>query len=65
MKLKRTDTLEITERRLFVNGRPFNVTHPYEPVLGMENRNLVTIVFRGGGRFLTEGELEEIEGEFF
>ena len=64
MKLKRTDTLEVKDRRLLVNGRPFRVSYPDEPLLGMEGENVVTIVFRGCGCSLNEWGIEEIEGDF-
>ena len=64
MKLNRTDTLEVKNRRLLVNGKPFSVTYPDEPLLGMEGEHVVTIVFRGCGCSLNEWEPEEIEGEF-
>ena len=64
MKLKRTDTLEVKDRCLLVNGKPFKVVYPEEPLLGMEGDNVVTIVFRGCGCSLNEWEPEEIEGDF-
>ena len=64
MKLNKTDILNVKDRCLLVNGKPFNVTFPDEPLLGTEEGNLVTIVFRGCGCSLNEWEPEEIEGEF-
>ena len=64
MKLTRTDTLEVKDRSLLVNGKQFTVTYPYEPLLGMEGGNVVTIVFRGCGCSLNEWEPEEIDGDF-
>jgi hypothetical protein len=64
MKLNNNDILEVKDRRLLVNGKPFLVTFPDEPLLGTERGNLVTIFFRGCGCSLNEWEPEEIEGEF-
>jgi hypothetical protein len=64
MKLKPTDTLEVKNRRLYVNGKPFVVEYPDEPLCGTEDGKLVTLVFRGCGCSLTQWEPEEIEGYF-
>jgi hypothetical protein len=64
MKLKSTDTLEFINRGLTINGKPFVVENPDEPILGIEKGKLVTIVFRGCGCSLTHWEPEDIEGHF-
>jgi hypothetical protein len=65
MKLKSTDPLEFINRGLKVNGKSFLVEYPDEPILGVEEGKLVTIVFRGCGCSLTHWEPEDIEGHFF
>lgn len=64
MKLSPTDVLEVKDRRLYVNGKPFVVEHPDEPLCNIEEGKLVTLVFRGCGCTLTHWEPEEIEGHF-
>lgn len=63
-KLNKTDELEVIGRDLIVNGRPFNVFYPSEPLFGVKDGKLITIVFRGCGCTLTDWEPEEIEGEY-
>ena len=63
-KLNKTDRLEFIDRDLIVNGRSFNVVYPNEPLFGVKEGKLITIVFRGCGCTLTDWEPEEIEGEF-
>lgn len=64
MKLSPTDELTVVDRRLEVNGRPFQVRYPDEPLLCTENGRLVTIVFRGCGCTLSQWEPGEIEGNY-
>ena len=64
MKLKRTDKLEVVNHRLKVNGQPFVVEYPDEPICSIQEGKLVTLVFRGCGCTLTHWEPEEIEGYF-
>jgi hypothetical protein len=63
-KLNNTDQLKVIDRELIVNGRPFNVVYPNEPLFGVKDGKLITIVFRGCGCTLTDWEPEEIEGEY-
>jgi hypothetical protein len=64
MKLKNTDTLECINCCLKVNGKSFVVEYPDEPILGVEEGKLVTIVFQGCSCLLTHWEPEDIEGHF-
>jgi hypothetical protein len=64
MKLKDADKLEVVNHSLRVNGRPFKVAYPSEPIACMEDGRLVTLVFRGCGCTLSHWDPEEIEGEF-
>jgi|WetSurSiteA1Bulk_404760.scaffolds.fasta_scaffold05872_4 hypothetical protein len=64
MKLKSTDTLEFIRCGLTVNGKSFVVEYPDEPILGIEDGNLVTIVFRRCGCSLTHWAPKDIEGHF-
>jgi len=64
MKLSREDKMEVIENALFVNGRAFKPDRPAEPLFGVKDGKLITIVFRGCGCTLTEWEPEEIEGEY-
>jgi len=64
MKLKNTDKLELVDRTLTVNGRPFVVQYPDEPLFGTKNGRLITIVFKGCGYTQTKWDPEEIEGYF-
>lgn len=64
IKLNNNDQLEMRDRDLLVNGRPFKVITPNEPLFGVKEGKLITIVFRGCGCTLSEWDPEEIEGEF-
>jgi len=64
MKLSREDKMEMIGNVLFVNGRTFTPDQPAEPLFGVKDGKLITIVFRGCGCTLTEWEPEEIEGEY-
>jgi hypothetical protein len=64
MKLKNTDKLELVDRTLTVNGKPFVVQYPDEPLFGATDGKLVTIVFKGCGYTQTRWDPEEIEGYF-
>lgn len=64
MKLTSNDTLEVLNHSLRVNGRPFAVKYPAEPIACLEDGKLVTLVFRGCGCTLSHWEPEEIEGDF-
>jgi hypothetical protein len=62
IKLSKHDQLQLIDRDLIVNGRPFKVIFPNEPFFGVKDGRLITIVFRGCGCTLTDWEPEEIEG---
>jgi len=64
MKLKKTDKLELLDRTLNVNGKPFIVKYPDEPLFGTKDGKLVTIIFKGCGCTRTHWDPEEIEGYF-
>jgi len=64
MKLKKTDQLELVDRTLNVNGQPFVVQYPDEPLFGTKDGKLETIVFKGCGLTRTSWEPEEVEGYF-
>ena len=59
MTLNSTDDLEITNGCLMVNGKPFVVNVPDEPLWDVEDNRLVT-VFRG--HLFNYWKPEEIEG---
>jgi hypothetical protein len=64
MKLSSKDKLEVIDHRLRVNGRPFVVKYPDEPICTMERGKLVTLIIKGCGCTLTRWEPEDIEGNF-
>ena len=64
MRLKRTDRLEVVNHCLIVNGKPFEVRYPDEPICCIEKGKLVTLVIKGCGCSLTHWELEDVEGDF-
>lgn len=64
MKVKSSDTLEVVNRCLNVNGRPFIVEYPNEPLCCIEDGKLVTLVFRGCGCTLSHWDPDDIEGHF-
>ncbi|OPY04995.1 MAG: hypothetical protein A4E66_02509 [Syntrophus sp. PtaB.Bin001] len=64
MKLKNTDKLELVDRTLNVNGKPFVVQYPDEPLFCTKDGKLETIVFKSCGYTLTQWDPEEIEGYF-
>jgi len=64
MQLRCSDILEIIDRRLMVNGRPFKVTYPDEPLFRIKDGKLMTLVFKGCGCTINTWEHEDIEGEF-
>ena len=64
MKLSKADKMELIKDVLFVNGRPFILECPNEPLFGVKDGKLITIVFRGCGCTLTDWEPEEIEGDY-
>ena len=64
MRLSRNDKMELIDQVFFVNGRTFVLDCPNEPLFGVKDGKLITIVFRGCGCTLTEWEPEEIEGEY-
>ena len=64
MKLQKTDKLELIDRTLNVNGKPFVVRYPDEPMLCSRDGKLETIVFKACGFTRTLWEPEEIEGFF-
>ena len=64
MRIKNTDKLEVVNHRLRVNGRPFEVHYPDEPLCCVHRGKLVTLVIKGCGCTLNHWEPEEIEGEF-
>ncbi len=64
MKLTREHAIALHDNRLSVNGKPFEVLHPAEPLFAVRDGKLITIVFRGCGCTLNEWDPEEIEGEY-
>ena len=64
MRLKNTDRLDFVDRTLTVNGKPFIVQYPDEPLFGTRDGKLVTILFKGCGLTRTLWEPDEIEGYF-
>ncbi|MBN1545228.1 MAG: hypothetical protein JW902_01055 [Syntrophaceae bacterium] len=64
MKLNRNDKMELIDRAFFVNGRAFKLHHPTEPLFGVKDGKLITIVFKSCGYTMTEWDPEEIEGEY-
>ena len=64
MRIKDTDQLLVVDHRLEVNGRPFEVHYPDEPICCVDGGRLVTLVIKGCGCTLNHWEPEEIEGEF-
>jgi len=64
VKLKDTDKLEFVDRTLTVNGKPFVVQFPDEPLFGIADGRLITILFKGCGYTQYSWDPEEIEGYF-
>jgi hypothetical protein len=64
LKLNKTDRMELIQDELFVNGRLFKLDCPSEPLFGVKDGKLITIVFRGCGCTLTDWEPEEIDGDY-
>ena len=64
MRLKRTDRLEVVNHCLIVNGKPFEVRYPDEPICCIEKGKLVTLVIKGCGCSLTHWEPEDVKGDF-
>lgn len=61
MRLKDTDKLEMVNRCLRVNGKPFYVEKPDEELYEVDNNKLVTL-FRG--HLYNYWNPEEIEGYY-
>ena len=62
VRLKSSDMLAVRNRSLRVNGRPFRLAYPDEPICCVEDGKLVTLVVWGCGISMTRWEAEEIMG---
>ncbi|MBN1848698.1 MAG: hypothetical protein JW932_08950 [Deltaproteobacteria bacterium] len=64
MRLRSTDRLKVLNHSLSVNGKPFKVQYPDEPLCCVEHGKLVTLVIKGCGCSLTYWDPEEVEGNY-
>lgn len=63
-KLKTSDKMEVIDHCLLVNGRPFDVEYPDEPIYMIQDGKLVTLVVKACGCNLYYWDPEEIVGDF-
>lgn len=61
MKIKTSDKITMENKRLLVNGKPFTIEYPDEPLWDIEGNQLVTI-FRG--HLYNYWNLEDVRGYF-